>query len=285
MQRFKVAAVQMNSLKDNLDHNLEVHESFSRQAASAGCRIVLFPELSTTAHYGDERVTQFAEQVPGGRIYELMLDLAKSLDLTICYGFCENAHGTFYNTQALVAPYGLVGLQRKIHASKDEYFSFRMGRTLEVFNVGFCRIGILVCYDARFFETWRVLALKGAEVVLLPHAARSGWGVKIEPDEVIRQMPERITSKIDRYKIYAADNAVFGVFGNQVGYNGHSTHFGGAFVLSPSGEVLSQAKFDTGDLLVSVELDPETLFRERNSPHCPLKTRRPEVYGEIVDMV
>ncbi len=273
----------MNSLKDDLEHNLEVHASFSEKAATDGCRLIMFPELSATSHYGDEKVTQFAEEVPAGGVYQQILILAKKLGITISYGFCEIAHGTFYNTQALVSPEGLVGLQRKLHASKDEYFSFRMGRTLDVFDLGYCRIGTLVCYDARFFETWRILALKGAEVVLLPHAARSGWGTKIEPPEIKKQLPERVGSKIERFKIYANDNAVFAIYGNQVGYNGHSTHSGGTFVLSPSGEVLIRSQEDTGDLLVEAELDPEALQRERNLPHCPLKTRRPEVYGEILE--
>ena len=285
MERFKVASVQMNSLRDNLDHNLKVHEGFSKQAASDGCRLVMFPELSATSHYGDDQVTQFAEEVPSGRVFNFMLDLAKKLGITISYGFCEVAHGTFYNTQALVGPKGLVGLQRKLHASKDEYFSFRMGRTLEVFDLGYCRIGTLVCYDARFVETWRILALKGAEAILLPHAARSGWGTEIAPPDIKKQLPESVGIKIDRYRIYAWDNAVFAVYGNQVGYNGHSTHSGGAFVLSPSGEVLTQAKCETSDLLVAVELDPDLLREQRNLPHCPLKTRRPEVYGEIVEML
>ena len=132
MEKFKAATVQMNALKGNLEHNLDVHRHFTRKAAKNGCVFVLFPELSATAHYGDESVTEFAEEAGGGPVYETMLGLAEELDVTISYGFCEIAHGTYYNSQALVGPAGLIGIQRKVHASWDEYFHFRMGRTLEV---------------------------------------------------------------------------------------------------------------------------------------------------------
>jgi predicted amidohydrolase len=122
MERFRIAAVQMNALKGEFDHNLEIHRRFSREAAAAGCRMVLFPELSTTAHYGDESVLEFAEEAQRGRIFDEMHGLARELEIVISYGLCERAHGTFYNSQVLVAPSGFVGVQRKIYASHDECF-------------------------------------------------------------------------------------------------------------------------------------------------------------------
>ena len=120
MKKFRVAAVQMNALKGNLEHNLDLHRRFARKAAKDECVLILFPELSATAHYGDESVTEFAEEAGRGPVYDTMLNLAEELDVTISYGFCEIAHGTYYNSQALVGPAGLIGVQRKVHASWDE---------------------------------------------------------------------------------------------------------------------------------------------------------------------
>jgi predicted amidohydrolase len=181
MKPFHVAAVQMNALKDDLEHNLEVHRHFTRKAARGGCKLVLFPELSASAHYGDPKVTQFAEETGAGPISACMQELATENRIVISYGFCEKAHGTFYNAQCLVGPGGIIGVQRKVHASMDEYFCFRMGRSLEVFDLGFCKLGTLICYDSVFFEAWRTLALKGAEVILLPHAGRSGPDKRLRP--------------------------------------------------------------------------------------------------------
>ena len=59
MEKFKIAAVQMNALKDDLDHNIKTHMRFIEETSEAGCHLVMFPELSVTAHYGDEKVMQF----------------------------------------------------------------------------------------------------------------------------------------------------------------------------------------------------------------------------------
>lgn len=285
MKKIRVSAVQMNALKENLDHNLEVHSRLTEEAASTGSRIVMFPELSTTGHFGDRHVTDFAEEFPQGRIAKFMIGLAKKYNLAISYGFCESANGTFYNSQALVTPEGAIGLQRKLHASSDEYYHFRMGATVKVYDIGYCRIGTLVCYDSMFFEPWRILAINGAEVLLLPHAARSGWAEQLREEEILEQMPGRVDRLVTRFGVFAEDNAVFAVFGNQVGYNGHSTHFGGAFILSPTGEVLVREDRILEDIIVTAELDPAVLVEKRNSSHCSLKTRRPEVYGDIVKMM
>ena len=285
METFKIGAVQMNALRGDLDHNLEVHRRIAREAAGDGCRLVMFPELSVTAHYGDEDVTSLAEGVAGGTIYETMRALAEALDCVIGYGFCEKAHGTFYNSYALIGSEGLIGVQRKVHASQDEYFSFRMGRTLDVFDLGFCRVGIPICFDANFFEVWRVFALKGADVLLLPHASRSGWGEEVPLEKQHEGLKRMLDDLPGRYGIYAEDNIVFAAYGNQVGYNGHSTHLGGAYILGPDGKLLARSEPVLDDLWISAELDSEVLDRTRNSKYSLLRTRRPEMYGELTRMI
>jgi len=285
MKKLKVAAVQMNPLIDDLDHNLAIHERFARRAAKTGARLVLFPELSVTAHYGDEGATLLAEPYRTGRIHETMSGLARELGILISYGVCEKARGTYYNSQGLIGPDGLIGVKRKVHASRDEYFYFRMGRSLEVFDAGFARIGVLICYDSDFFEAWRVLALKGAEIILLPHASRSGPGKRISPAKQIQSIRKMLAKLPGKRGYYAADNAVFAVFAGQVGYNGHSTHSGGAYVIAPDGALLVKSRAVLDDLMVTADLDPTALHKARNRPGAILKTRRPELYGEVTEMV
>ena len=285
MQRFKIATVQMNALRGDLNHNLEVHSHFARKAADDGCELVMFPELSVTAHYGGEDVTSLAEEATQGTIVETMRGLAQRLDCVIGYGFCEQAHGTFYNSYGLMGPRGLIGVQRKVHASRDEYFSFRMGRSLEVFDLHFCRVGIAICFDASFFEVWRVLALKGADVLLLPHASRTGWGEEVPEEKQREDLTQMLDTLPGRYGIYAEDNNVFAAYGNQVAYNGHTTHLGGAYILGPGGKLLAQSKPVLDDLWVSAELDPETLDQARNSKYSLLRTRRPEMYAELTSLI
>jgi predicted amidohydrolase len=284
MDRFTIACVQMNALRGDLDHNLDVHQRIARGAAGEGCNLIVFPELSATSHYGGEDVTELAEEAGRGPIYEAMRDLSAELETVIGYGFCEQAQGTFYNSYALMGPKGMLGLQRKVHASRDEYFSFRMGGSFELFDLGFCRAGVAVCFDASFFEVWRVFALRGAEVLLLPHAGRSGWGEEIPEEEQIKHLKNTLERLPGRYGIYAEDNALFAAYANQVAYNGHSTHSGGAYVLSPDGKLVSTSGPRLDDLWISAELDPNLLAQARNSRFSVLRTRRPEVYGDLARM-
>ena len=285
MEPFKIATVQMNALKDDLEHNLEVHVRFIQKAAKQKCQLVMFPELSATAHYGDNKVVQFAEESGNGRIFKTISSQACEHNILVSYGFCERAHGTYYNSQAMVGPKGLLGVQRKIHASMDEYFNFRMGRSLEVFDIGICRIGTLICYDADFFEAWRVLALKGAEVILLPHASRSGWGKQIDKEKQIKLISSILEDLPACHGCYSKANGVFGVFGNQVGYNGHSTHEGGAYVLDPLGKVLIKSKVSLEDQMVTVKLKPQAIEKAKRARWFQLRDRRPEVYGELSKMM
>jgi len=284
MESFRVAAVQMNAMRGELELSLEIHERFARAAAGAGCRLALFPELGVTGHYGDEQVTEFAEEAESGKIWETMSSLARELGIFISYGLCEAAHGTFYNSQVLAGPEGMVGVQRKMHASKDEYFHFRMGREFGVFDLGFARAGTLVCFDSNFFEGWRVLALMGADVVLLPHASRSGWGKEIAEAEQKKSLQKTLDGLPGRYGRYAADNSVYAVFCNQAGYNGHSTHSGGAYVLGPGGGVVERSEPVTDALMITADLDADALEESRRR-NAVMRCRRPEVYGEITRML
>ncbi|MBI5725380.1 MAG: carbon-nitrogen hydrolase family protein [Planctomycetes bacterium] len=94
MKKFKVAAVQMNALADDLDHNLDVHVRLIQKAAGENCHLVMFPETSVTAHYGDKKVVQFAEEAGKGRIFATIAAQASRCNILVSYGFCESAHGT-----------------------------------------------------------------------------------------------------------------------------------------------------------------------------------------------
>jgi N-carbamoylputrescine amidase len=218
-----VAAVQMNALRGDLQHNLSAHRRLAQEAVEAGANLVVFPELSTTAHYGEESVVDLAEEIGEGIVFDAMMALAAELNCSIGYGICERDGGVFYNSYVIMGRVGVLGVQRKVHASLDEYLHFRMGGSLGVFNVGGWKVAVAICVDAAYFEAWRIFAINGADLVLLPHAGRSGHGVQVSESDQRRGLKKRVSAAPDKYGVYAEDNAVFAVFCNQVGYNGHST--------------------------------------------------------------
>jgi predicted amidohydrolase len=283
MEKFTVAAVQMNAMKGDLEGNLAIHEKYTVEAAQNGARLIMFPELSVTAHFGDPAATELAERSDRGHIHDTMLSLARDNDIIISYGLCEYANSTYYNAQALMGPDGLIGVQHKVHASGDEYFYFRMGRKFHVFDLGFCTIGTLICYDVTFFEAWRALALMGADVLLLPHAARSARGSELpteQQEEVVRKMLDDTKSN----SVYTSANSAYAIFANQFGYNGHSTHGGGVYVLDPSGEQIARGEPVLENQMILTEIDPAVTMKAR-SDRSVLKQRRPELYGILTEMI
>jgi predicted amidohydrolase len=291
LRPFTVAATQVDVRHADVDHTLEAHLRLIAETAGAGCDLVVFPELSATGHNASPEVTRPAEP-HDGRIFRTIHEAAREHGIVVSYGFCELHRGTHYNTSALVGPDGLVGLQRKVHASYDEFFRFRQAYEWGVYDLGFCRVGTAICHDSDFFESWRILALKGAEVILLPHADRTappgggvltfdGRGRELAEEEIL-QAQEELLAGPQLHDLLARDNGVFAVFSGQVGFDGHSTHIGGAYVIAPDGARVARTELGADARWVAVELDPALLEQARENPWFALKKRRPEAYEELV---
>jgi predicted amidohydrolase len=294
VERCTVAATQIHVRQLDVAHNLRTHLSVISQTAAAGCDLVVFPELSVTGHNGSVDVIRVAEELDGP-IGRTLAAAAREHRIVVGYGFAERYRGTHYNTFALVGPDGPIGVQRKVHASLDEFFRFRQAYEWAVHDLGCCRTGTAICHDSDFFETWRILALRGAELVLLPHANRTmpaadgtltfdGRGREVTGTSLSQAQHALLSPAPDTPRLHdalARDNGVFAVFSDQVGFDGHTTHVGGAYVLGPDGSTLASTEpgLETG--WIAAELDPGLLARVRESPGFPLRKRRPETYGEL----
>jgi predicted amidohydrolase len=298
MERCTVAATQVDTRQLDVDHNLEVHARLIAETASAGCDLVVFPEGSVTGSDGSEEVVRHAEP-SDGRIYRTLQTEAATHGIVVSYGFCELYRGTHYNTSALVGPGGLLGLQRKVHASYDEFFRFRQAYEWDVVDLGFCKVGTAICHDSDFFESWRILALLGADVILLPHANRTmpagggeltfdGRGREESEESMLsaqRELLEERPWPPRMHDFLARDNGVFAVFSDQVGFDGRSSHVGGAYVLAPDGSMLAKSEPAVGSSWIAAELDPALLARARENPWFALKKRRPEAYGTLTELL
>ena len=280
MRRFKVAATQVDVRHTDVEHNLEIHLQLIAEAAEAGCELIVFPETSATGNNGSVEVTRFAEP-HDGRIFETIRKQAKASGIVVSYGFCERFRGTHYNTSALVGPDGLIGLQRKVHASYDEFFRFRQAYEWGVYDLGFCTVGTAICHDSDFFESWRILALKGAEVILLPHANRTmpagrrrAHLRRAREPPVGRADPGSPRRSCSRQRPYpprlhdflARDNGVYAVFSDMVGYDGHSTHVGGAYVLAPDGSMLARSELSTANAWIGGRARPRAARARPREP-------------------
>lgn len=292
MESFRIAAVSMNSPFGQYQQVLDRMDEYCREAAEKGARLVLFPELLIHSHCNPQ-TWDLAEPVPEGPSTQACIAMAQKYGLVLSVGISEKPRDVVFNTQFLVGPDGYIGKQRKIHMSRDETLFYKGGRQIEVHDLGFCRVGTIICYDNQFPEVARILALKGADVILMPHAARIRmWDDTPESAAAARRHSHEFFRSC--YAMRARENACFAVLANQAGRAGEVDtypkgspaqphHCGGALVFAPDGEVLaSTQESEIRDEMVLCDLDPARLASERSLPNYTLRTRRPELYQELV---
>jgi len=286
MQDLTIAAIQMNAPLGQVAHNLQAHVRLAKKAAAAGAELICFPELSITGHWCAGEVWTASEEVPDGPSTQRLIALARELSVVISFGLAERDRGIAYNTQVVVGPEGFVGKQRKLHMSADEYFHFRMGSEINLMDVGKCRLAIGICYDNMFPEVARTAAVKGAEVYLMPHAARCGnW-----PHGAQRQAQAIANTKAVWRKAFASrayDNGMFVVVNNQAGHAGDdpdTNHAGGILVFDPNGDVIAESQTERiAEEIVVQRLEASAYEARRRSACFNLQTRRPEIYGELCE--
>jgi predicted amidohydrolase len=283
--------VSMNGFLGEPERVLQGIEGWCERAAGQKADLVLFPELVVHGHC-TPNTWELAEAVPGGSSVARLVEIAKRHRLVLCAGLSEKERDIVYNTQVLVGPNGFIGKQRKLHLSRDEVFYYKGGREIPVFDVGPCRVGIVICYDNQFPEIARVLALRGAEVILMPHAGRFLlWDDTPESEAKARQGSHRFFQK---YALRARENACFAVLTDQVGRAGYVDlwprdsenqphHAGAALMWGPDGELMASTQEERiREEMIVADLDPAHLARERALANYMLRTRRPELFEELV---
>lgn len=245
----------------------------ANRAADMGADLVLMPELMTTPYFALERkaeVFDWAEPIPGPTVQALS-DVARQRRMYIVAPLFERAmSGVYYNSAALINREGqLAGVYRKTHipaVKSIEKWYFRAGPGLPVFDTDFGRIGILICQDRVFPEPMRVLALKGASLILVANAAAGYSGI----DEMWKPLQ----------KTRAFENSVYVASSNRVGVEGEYKFFGQSLIFGPLGEELAVA----GDQeeVIAATVDLPSLERQR-AVYQIFRDTRPELYGPLAD--
>ena len=292
MQKTRIAAVSMNSELGKYDETMGNIADFCERAASDNVDVALFPELVIHGHCNPD-TWNVAEAVPDGPSVERLVQLAKQFNLVLSVGISEKENDIVFNTQVLVGPDGYIGKQRKLHMSRDESFFYKGGREISVFDVGTCRVGMVICFDNLFPEVTRIVALKGADVILMPHAGRQAhWDATPESETAARQKMFDLVSH--SYPMRARENACFCIYTDQAGKAGYVDslpredpnqphHPGGAMVIGPDGTILTHAQLERiRDEMIVYDLQPESLAQARSHPNYPLRVRRVELFSELL---
>jgi len=289
MRDFRIALVQHCSVAGDVRGNVQQVVRWARKAARAGAALVCFPELNLTGHAGHPAMVAHAQSVPDGPCVTRLMELAAELKMYICAGIAEDERGVFYNTQFIVGPEGFVGKQRKVHLSRDEYFYFRGGTALPVFDLPLGRVGIVICFDNEVPEVSRCLAVGGAELLLCPHAARFGkWPADAKGRRQAVEGQKQHWRLVHCCRAY--DNGCYVALCNTAGRSAvglrgvEANHAGGCMVIGPSGQVVTESRSrDIRDEMVLADLKAEAVTQRRMQPCFNLRTRRVEVFGRLVE--
>jgi deaminated glutathione amidase len=262
----RAAAVQLNST-DEYDRNLEVAERLVRGAAAEGAELVLLPEKWTVLGPPDA-IRESAEPIDGPAL-TAAAGWARELGVYLVAGSVPEIVPEWEklaNTSVMYGPGGeQLAVYRKIHMVGDvEYRESAVeqaGDQLALGDAGGVLVGLTICYDLRFPELYRILALRGARVLTVPAAftertGRDHWDVLI--------------------RARAIEDQVFMLAAGQIGFAPpHYRSYGRSMIVDPWGVVLAQAA-DT-ECFVSADLD-FTIQNEMRNSLPALAHRRPETY-------
>ncbi len=299
MQSIKAASVQFNHHQDDKAYNLSIIEKFVEKASLEQVNLIIFPEMCITG-YGHVRnlteheVRNLAESVPEGPSSQVLMALAVKHQMTIGAGLIElSEDGNLYNTYVVAMQDGTLAKHRKLHCFISAHM--KSGDSYTVFNTPQgVRMGILICYDNNIIENARINALMGAEVLLAPH--QTGGCKSVSPKamspidiQLWEERDTRLTELEEEFKgpkgrgwlmrwlpSRAHDNGMFLLFSNGVGRDDDEVRTGGAMILDPYGEILSETGKAADDMVVA-NLDASLL--PSSSGQRWMMSRRPELYG------
>jgi predicted amidohydrolase len=255
---FIVAAMRVQPKQWDKAHNFALLERYAKDAAQAGAKLVVTCEGFLDGYTSNpkfapgvtrEQFFEFGEPLDGPWI-KRVTDLARELKIHISLGFAERDGDEMHNTVAVLSDSGDVVLRYSKTHCIDEPFN-TPGNEFPVAATRLGKLGALICYDRRFPEVPRILALKGARILLIPAYGRDG-----ERNEAL-------------LRTRAWENSVWVVYVRQ----------NQALVINPSGKIVARDK-GQGDELVFARID---LGGEQGTEEI-FERREPAIYRELVEL-
>jgi len=233
-------------------------ELFAKKAVADGAQLVVTPEGFLEGYlwqdddpqtFSPEQYLEVGETIDGNFVTRAA-SLAGELGIYLGLGFAETQGNLIYNSMALLGPNGeLIARYAKSHTANDEPFNTK-GAALPVFDTPFGPWGVLICMDRQLPEAMRVLALKGAQLVIVP-----AWGMCGEMNDAMM-------------RTRAYENGVYVLF----------VHPRRCLIIDPGGKIVAE-DFGRRECVVNAQITLADF-----SELSPIQYRRPELYGEITKM-
>lgn len=264
--KFTLAAIQLNS-QDDKEQNLKNVERYIAEAASKRVDIVALPEMMN--YIGKDYLP--GEEIPG-RTTNILCKLAKKYNLWIHGGSISESNGEKlpFNTTVFINPNGeIIAKYSKLHmfdvelkdgTKVQESDHFTSGEEIVTAQTDLATFGFAICYDMRFPELFRIMALQGAQVIIVPanftiHTGKDHW------ESLLRAR--------------AIENACYVVAPAQIGNKSRFASYGKTMIIDPWGNVI--AKASDIPCVITAEIDLNLLVSIR-AQIPSIKSRREDVY-------
>lgn len=265
----RIACVQSNVVFADVLANVAAAARRLEDLAAKSVDLAVFPEAFLTGYCVES--TADAQRIATNRTaLNPLREACDRLRISAILGFAERDGDAIHNSAALIEPNRPLQVYRKVHLPElglDKFVS--AGDELAVFDTAHGRIGILICFDLRVPEAARVLALKGAELIVLP----TNW-------------PEGAETSAEHVAIArAAENRVFVATCNRVGKENGFKFIGRSKIVSPGGQIIAEAASGEEVIIADIDMGEARIKRNVMIPGryetTTFDCRRPELYGEI----
>lgn len=267
--------------KEAREENLEL--ICDRISTSKENELIVFPELSISGYireFDPEFRAQFWEKgsdtFPDGETFQLLNEAVNRSGCYAIVGFCENSGIKYecFDSAAFLGPKGVIGRTRKTHLPINEKHYFIPGKVGQVFNTPLGKIGMMICYDMSFPETARILAIRGAEIIV----CISDWGGSHNQPIQWEVLP--VTRAVENECHFVCCNRTGSWYIGPT--RGNVDFIGKSKIVSAFGKVLAQGDENPG--IISAVLTSADL--RKGAQFLPVfRDRMPSLYADLTGYV
>ena len=283
----RVAAIQ-HSFKGNKEATINKTLELIKEAKNSGAELIILQELHSQEYFCQSEDTKYFDYAKSfSKDVEFWQEVSKANDIVLVASLFEDrAAGLYHNTAVVFDRGEVAGKYRKMHIPDDpgfyEKFYFTPGDLgFEPIDTTVGRLGVLVCWDQWYPEAARIMALKGAEVLIYPTAI--GWFDSDSQDEKDRQLDSWITIQ----RSHAIANGLPLISCNRVGFERDNSgvldgirFWGNSFICGPQGEILAKAD-SKSETIIYADID-KNRTKEVRDIWPFLRDRRIDAYEDIL---
>ena len=269
----KVAVAQIRPGSDkaqNLATTIRILES----AAAQGVDLIVLPELATSPYQlRNANLSHWAEEIPIGSALTTWTDICRQHNIDLVAGVLEHADGHYYNSAIHIGPNGLQSCYRKIHLFGWERQRLSAGQQQPIqTHAGEAKIGSLVCYDLRFVELVRSVALNGVQLLCVP----TTWTNVGKPEPFDRfGLPAAAHLALG----HAYANKIFMLVAGRVGKEAGVGYLGGSLIAGPNGHLIAGPAAPDAETLLIADIDPSWAdAKEIGAENHVFNDRRVDLY-------